>query len=378
MFPALPFRLFVNPAPGLPGMVVLPEAGFRRARAAITAWPGYAATPLRPLEQAASAAGIAVLAVKDETARLGLASFKALGGAYAVAEALADARARDPAGRFTVTAATDGNHGRAVAWGARRADAACVIFLHEAVSPERARAIAAEGAELRIVAGSYDDAVRAAAEAAEREGFLLISDTSWQGYTETPRRVMQGYRVLAEEALTQFAAAHGAPPSHVFVQAGVGGLAAAMSVQCRAQCRPAPALIVCEPEGAACLLASAEAGEWRALAEAPDTLMAGLACGEPSLLAFQELGRAAHGFMAVPDAVIGPAMQVLARAGIVAGDSAVAGLAACLLAAADPDARAALGLHEAARVLVIATEGATDPARYAALAGFAPGELSTR
>ena len=371
MIPASPFRLFINPAHGTPGSVVLPEAGFRRARAAIAAWPGYALSPLVCLPGAASAAGLGALVVKDETARFGLGSFKALGGAYAVAEALADARARTPDGAFTVTAATDGNHGRAVAWGARLAGAACVIFLHEAVSPDRAAAIAAEGAHLRIVPGSYDDAVREAARAAAEEGFLLISDTSWPGYTEVPRRVMQGYRVMAEEALSQCAA----PPTHVFVQAGVGGLAAAVSAQCRAQIAPPPSLIVVEPTGAACLLESAMAGAATALPTAPETLMAGLACGEPSLLAWQELGRAARAFMAVPDTVIGPALLLLARAGVTAGDSAVAGLAGALLAAADPDARAALGLDGQSRVLVFATEGATDPVRYAALTGFAPGTV---
>jgi len=384
-----PFRLILNRHHGTPGVIVLPEGGFRRAREEISGWDGYAPTPLLPLPEIAAAARIAALHYKDEASRFGLGSFKALGGAYAVfrllqvelsrrglanqvsAAELADGLHKHATEAITVTCATDGNHGRSVAWGAQRFGARCVIFVHEGVSQGRRDAIAKYGAEIRVVPGNYDDAVRAAQHTAERENWFVVSDTSYPGYTEVPRDVMQGYRLMAEEAV----AALEQPPTHVFIQGGVGGVAAAVSVQLRSHWpKDTPKLIVVEPEAAACLLASAEAGQPTTIAGDLDTLMAGLACGEPSLLAWQELERAAFAFLAVPDAAAVDCMKLLAARTpkLVAGESAVAGLAGLLLAARDPFGRAALGLDEASRVLVFGTEGATDPELYARLVGAPP------
>ena len=386
MIKTRPFRLFINPRAGTPGTVVLPDGGYRRARAEITSWPGYAQTPLRAFPAIAASAGIGTLRIKDEASRFGLGSFKALGGAYAVCQVLAAELARrsiapnatsadlvggtyaEATALITVTCATDGNHGRSVAWGAQLFGARCVIYVHETVSQGRVDAIAQYGAEVRRVPGTYDDAVRAAARAAAEHGWFVVSDTSWEGYTTVPVDVMQGYRLMADEAISQW---HGAPPTHVFIQGGVGGVAASVSVQLRHAFHPAPILIVAEPDRAACLLASAEAGEPIAIAGDLDTIMAGLACGEPSLLAWQELGRAAAGFMAVPDEAAVDCMILLKNHGMVAGESGVAGLAALLLAAADPAARQALGLDADSRVLLFSTEGATDPALYDALVGDA-------
>jgi diaminopropionate ammonia-lyase len=385
MIAPYPFSLFANPRHGVPGVVVLPEAGFRRAAAEIASWPGYAATPLHDLPDVAAAAGIAAVAYKDEGGRFGLGSFKALGGAYAVLRllvaelarrgvALSASSAELLAGRhaeatrnITVTCATDGNHGRSVAWGAQRFGARCVIFVHAGVSRNRRDAIAGYGAEIREVPGHYDDSVREAAAVAEREGWFVVSDTSWPGYTEVPRDVMQGYRLMAQEAL----AAMAAPPTHVFVQGGVGGVAAAVAVQLRASGAGAAKLVVVEPDRAACLLNSARAGALTPAEGDLDTLMAGLACGEPSLLAWQELERSGFAFMAVPDAAAVDAMRLLARRDppVVAGESAVAGLAGLLLAAGDATARATLGLDAGSRVLLFGTEGATDAALYAELVG---------
>lgn len=393
MLDPYPFSLFANPRFGTPGITVLPAAGFRRAKAEITAWPGYAPTPLRDLPDIARQAGIATIRLKDEASRFGLGSFKALGGAYAVATLLLNELARTGAAasaatadlaagryraateRITVACATDGNHGRAVAWGAQRFHARCVIFIHATVSQGRADAIARYGAEIRRVAGTYDDAVRECARAAEAQRWHVVSDTSWPGYTEVARDIMQGYRVMPGEAAEQWT---GAPPTHVFFQGGVGGAAAAVSVECRARFAPPPALIVVEPDRAACLLASAELGERTAIPGNLDTVMAGLACGEPSLLGWQELDRAAAAFMAIPDAAAAASMRLLAGQGIVAGESGVAGLAGCLLAAADPAARATLALDAASRVLVFNTEGATDPELYAQLVGASAEAVSAR
>lgn len=382
------FQLLLNRHHGTPGVVVLPDGGFRRAKEEIASWDGYAPTPLLPLPDVAAAAHVASVHWKDESGRFGLGSFKALGGAYAVMRALAaelakrgvadsassadlaSGKHRDAAREITVTCATDGNHGRSVAWGAKRFGCRCVVFVHPGVSKGRRDAIAAYGAEIREAPGTYDDSVRAAKREAEKNGWFVVSDTSYAGYTEPPRDVMQGYRLMADEA----ADALPAPPTHVFVQGGVGGMAAAVSVQMRARYgKDAPRLVVAEPDRAACLLASAEAGHPVEVEGPLDTIMAGLACGEPSLLAWQELERAAYGFVSVPDEAAVDCMRALHRRQprIVAGESGVAGLAALLLAGRDPFGRTALGLEEDSRVLLFGTEGATDPALYARLVGEA-------
>ena len=228
MLGPLPFRVFPNPRFGNPTMEVLPREGFLRAKAQITSWAGYARTPMHDLIAIADAAGVACIRLKDESSRFGLGSFKALGGACAVFEVVsaelarrgvASAASSDDLDRgdhrlateqLVVTCATDGNHGRAVAWGAQRFRCRCVIFVHETVSQGRVDAIARYGAEVRRVPGSYDDAVREAARQAQAHGWFVVSDTSWSDYTEVPRQIMQGYRLMADEAADQW---EGAPPS---------------------------------------------------------------------------------------------------------------------------------------------------------------------
>jgi diaminopropionate ammonia-lyase len=368
--------LFVNPRRGQPGIVTLSAAGFRRAKAEITGWSRYAPTPLLDLPLPG------IVRLKDEAGRFGLGSFKALGGAYAVVNLLAGelerrcvvqsvgsadletGRYADMTRAITVTSATDGNHGRAVAWAAARFHCRCVIYLHAGVSVAREAAIAAFGADIRRVPGTYDDSVRTCAADAADNRWCVVSDTSWPGYTEIPRTIMQGYRLMADEAADQWS---GPPPTHVFVQGGVGGAAAAVSIQVRARWGDAPSLIVVEPDRAACLLESARAGHPVRLGGALDTIMAGLACGEPSLIAWQELDRAATAFLAIPDEAAIDTMKLLAAWGVIAGESGVAGLAGYRLAMASADAAAALGLDQDSRVLAFNTESATDPALYATL-----------
>ncbi len=384
------FQILLNRHHGTPGVVVLPDSGFRRAKEEITSWAGYAPTPLLPLPDAAEAARVSSVHWKDEGGRFGLGSFKALGGAYAVMRVLAaelarrgvataatsadlsDGKHRDETRGITVTCATDGNHGRSVAWGAQRFGCRCVVFVHPGVSKGRRDAIAAYGAEVRETPGTYDDAVRTARREAEKNGWSVVSDTSYAGYTEPPRDVMQGYRLLAEEA----AEALPERPTHVFVPRGVGGLAAAVSAQMRSRYgKDAPRLVVAEPDRAACLMASAEAGQITPVDGPLDTVMACLACGEPSLLAWQELERAAFGFVSIADEAAIAAIRALHKRQprITAGESAVAGLAALLLAGRDAFGRTALQLSEDSRVLVLGTEGATDPALHAKLVDAAPG-----
>lgn len=332
------------------------------AHRAISAWDGYRPTPLVSLHAVASDCGVAEVIYKHEAHRFALKSFKALGGAYAVERLVAT---RGSSEGLTVTCATDGNHGRAVAWGARRLGVKAVIYVHETVSEGRAAAIAAFGAEVRRVPGNYDDAVRASAEAAASNGWTIVSDTSWPGYDLIPRDVMQGYAVLALEAEAQ-----GARPTHVFIQGGVGGLAAGvLSWYWEKEGASRPILVVVEPTEADCLLASAKAGRWTSVGGDLDTIMAGLACGEPSELAWALLAPGADAFMAIPDALAAETMRLLAGQGLAAGESGVAGLAGFRAAAGDARMRAALGLDAASRILCIGTEGATDPAIYREIVG---------
>ncbi|WP_343031111.1 diaminopropionate ammonia-lyase [Roseospira navarrensis] len=367
---------------------VLSPEGFAAARDEIRVWPGYAETPLRRLDGLAAAAGLGALVVKDEAPRFGLGSFKALGGAYAVLRVLrrllADRGVTEPvtvadliAGRWredvaelTVCCATDGNHGRSVAWGAGRYGCRCVIYVHATVSRARCEAIARFGAEVRRVPGTYDDSVRKAADDAAANGWVVVSDTSYPGYMEIPRDVMQGYTVMVDEAIRQM----DAPPTHVFVQGGVGGLAAAVAAQTwEVWGAERPRIITVEPDRAACLFESVRVGYPKAVHGDLDTLMAGLACGEVSLLAWEVLEAGLHDALTVPDAAAVEVMQLLAAGrhdpAFVAGESATAGLAGCLLAMADPALKAALGLDATSRVLAFSTEGATDPALYAELVG---------
>lgn len=332
----------------------------------ISAWPGYAPTPLRDLAGLARQLGLGRLSYKDEAGRFGLGSFKALGGAYAVCRA-------QPAGRHCVTTATAGNHGRSVAWGAQLCGCRAVVFVPERLSPGRAQEIEALGADLVRVPGTFDDAVRASAQAAGAEGWLSIPDTCGVELLPAAIDVMTGYTVLVRETLERLPPCE--PPTHVIVQAGVGGLAAAVLGYLWASLGAArPRFIVVEPERAACMLQSIRAGQPQALDSSLDTMMACLACGEPSHPAWQLLSRGADDFCTIPDSLVAPTMRLLATsrfgdAAIIAGESGVAGLALLVAACRSADLGAALGLKPDSHVLVIGTEGATDRGIYRSIVG---------
>ena len=310
----------------------------------------------------ARACEVDALLLKDESRRFELMSFKALGGAYAV-ELLA--RERGGGDGLTVTCATDGNHGRAVAWGARRVGAKAVIFVHETVSQGRIDAIAGFGAEVVVVPGTYDDAVRHAAVVAEQEGWQIVSDTSWPGYADLPRHVMQGYAVLAAEILEAEP-----QPTHVFVPGGVGGLAAGvLSWLWELKGPERPVFVVVEPDQAACLFLSAERGEPTTFPGELDTIMAGLACGEPSMLAWRLLGPGTDAFMTITDDAVAQMMRNLAEERIVSGESGATAIAGFHHAASDPAMREALCIGPHARVVCLSTEGATDPEIYRNIVG---------
>ncbi len=374
---------------------VMSEAGFAAALAEISSWPGYAPTPLVQLQGLAAELGLAALTYKDERSRFGLGSFKALGGAYAVANVLRKkvmaARGLKQmtskellAGEFadivraaTVTCATDGNHGRSVAWGAQLFGCACVIFVHEHVSQGRRDAIAKYGAEVREVRGNYDDAVRHAAATAKAEGWTVVSDTSYPGYRDIPLDVMHGYGVMAAEIAQQFAE----PPTHVFAQAGVGAMAAAICASFWLHWEDRrPRFVVVEPTRADCVYRSLEAGRPVVVGGDLDTVMAGLACGEVSELAWEILRGGVNVAVAIDDAWALEAMKRLARpvagdAPIVAGETGGTGLGALLAAHDDAHIRADLGLDEGSRVLLIGSEGDTDPLIYRKVVGHTAEEV---
>ena len=365
---------------------MLPAAGFRRAKAEITAWPGYAATPLRDLPDLASRAGIGTLRLKDESGRFGLGSFKALGGAYAVAILLCNELARTGVAPAATTADLEAGTYRAATAAhhrhvrdrrqprPRRRLGRAALPLHAASSsstPASARPAPTRSPAMarRSAASPAPMTTRSANAPARRTptDWHVVSDTSWPGYTEIPRDIMQGYRLMADEAADQWT---GPPPTHVFIQGGVGGAAAAVSVQCRARFDPTPALIVVEPDRAACLLASAELGEPHRNPGRPR-----YADGGPRLRRTQSAGLAGTGPRRRARSWRSPTMRRWPRCvcwrprGIVAGEFGVAGLAGCLLAAADPAARATLGLDSRQPRAAFSTEGDTDPDLYTRLVG---------
>ncbi len=362
---------------------ILSLEGFRKANKEITSWDNYKPTPLYSFSDMAKDTGVTSILYKDENPRFSLKSFKALGGAYAVANLLIkklkelgiDANSsdlisgiyKDETSKFTVCCATDGNHGRSVAWGAQQFGCNCEIYIHRNVSEGREKAIAKYGAVVNRIKGNYDDSVRVAAEVAESNNYTVVSDTSYEGYTDIPKDVMQGYTVMVDETLKQMDDI----PTHVFLQGGVGGFPAAVvsflveSLECP------PIFIVVEPVNADCLFKSAVNGEPTAIHGDLDTIMAGLACGEVSVLAWSILESYTSHFMTITDESIPKTMQLLAnrQIPIVAGESAVTGLAGFLIACNDSDLKSKLMINENSKILFFGTEGDTDEKMYEQLVG---------
>ncbi|KAB0586335.1 diaminopropionate ammonia-lyase [Comamonas kerstersii] len=403
VLPSLTVECLANPAAnrmtpyGARRSEILGADALALAQRELTQWQGYAVTPLHSLPALAQAMGVASVHYKDEGSRFGLGSFKALGGAYAVARLLCrelgaqlgrtlttqdllTPELRALCGGITVTCATDGNHGRSVAWGAQLFGCQCVIYIHATVSEGRKEAIAQYGAQVVRTAGNYDDAVRQADLDAKQYGRFVISDTSYPGYMDVPRDVMQGYQLMVEEAAQQLPER----PTHIFVQAGVGGLAAAVcGYFWERDAGDRPIYVVVEPDKADCLTQSAKAGQLTAVTGDIDTLMAGLACGEVSHLAWEILEKGTDAFCVIPDDAAVAAMRLLAHPlgndpVIVAGESAVAGVAAAIAASQSDAARQMLGLNADSRILFFGSEAATDPALYEQLVGESAEAVAAR
>jgi diaminopropionate ammonia-lyase len=344
--------------------------------------PGYRPTPLVRAPGLARMLGVADVLVKDESTRLGLPSFKILGASWATAnavrdawldaaapltlDALADRMSREGRGRRLV-AATDGNHGRGVAWMARQLGLPCEILVPDGTTTPRIRGIEAEGAVVTVVDGTYDDAIIASAALAGPDA-IVVSDTSWDGYEITPRRVVEGYSTMFGEIDDELARLGLSTPDVLALQAGVGAFAAAGLAH--HWTGMAPTTVVVEPSTANCLMESARHGGVFEVPGPHRSMMAGLNCGLPSLIAWPVVSARTDHFVAIDDDVVADTMSALADDGIVSGESGAAG-AAGLLAVARHDAglAARVGLVAGATVLVVNTEGATDPDNYARVTG---------
>ncbi len=339
-----PFRRAGIGHPALDG-IPCPEADATRPLALVARCPRAGETPLVSAPAIAEAAGIGRLDVKDERGRMGLGSFKALGAAYVIAREAEEGRAR---GRTYVTASA-GNHGLSVAAGAAAFGAKARIYLSETVPESFADRLRAEGAEVVRAGAIYEDSMAAAAEAAGREGLELLSDSSWPGYTERPHVLMEGYLILMAEVVRQIAER----PTHIFLQAGVGGLAAAAAAHARKVWGDAPRIVVVEPDAAPALAASIMAGR-PVVTQGPISAMGRLDCKEPSLIALKGLARDADDFMTITEEEATAGTEFAARHGLASTPSGAAGIAALLAA------HGGLGLGHASRVLAILTEVA-DP-----------------
>lgn len=362
-----------------------------QSRAWLSSWRGIhrPATPLYDLPDAAARCQVGRLCLKDESVRSPLGSFKALGAPIALVRqilrlhpdlepaAILTGRYAGALRGYTVISATDGNHGRGLAAAAQDAGCRCVIVLHAHVSPEREQAIAAYGADIVRIAGNYDESVQEAARLAAAHGWQVIADTSYDGYEDIPRDVMQGYGAIAEEIVEQTSAQRGRAGAftHVFLQGGVGGMAAGLASYFWEYHGPQrPRFISVEPAQADCLLQSAIQGRPAKATGTVDSVMAGLACGETSPLAWRFLQPCVDVFMTIEDEQAIEAMRTLAQGSerdtpIVVGESGVAGLAALEWLRSDPQRSEQVGLTAESRVLIISTEGATAPREYTRLVG---------
>jgi len=357
-----------------------------RVRAFHRSIPHYQPTPLARLNGLADRLGVAALWVKDESKRFGLNAFKGLGGSYAIACELARrlgrpleelsfetlCRSAETLGVLTFVTATDGNHGRGVAWAARELGHRAVVYMPKGSAQERLDNIRAQGAQAEITDLNYDDAVRLAARMAREKGWILVQDTAWPGYEEIPAQIMQGYTTLAYEIAEQL---EGEMPTHLFLQAGVGSFAGAVLGAFAARWgENCPVTCIMEPDKADCIYRTAKAddGALHFVTGDMDSMMAGLCCGEPCTVSWEILNAYARGFISCGDGYSALGMRLLGRpAGedpaVISGESGAVGagvVSAIMTEERLAPLQQALGLDERSRVLLISTEGDTDRENY--------------
>lgn len=362
----------------------------QKVRAFHSTFEAYAPTPLAKLDGLAKDLGLGALMVKDESYRFGLNAFKVLGGSYAVGKLLAEKigkdisevsceylrsqEVRDAVGDITFASTTDGNHGRGLAWAAEQFDQKAIIYMPKGSDPVRRDNIRAHGAECTISDLNYDDCVRMAWETAQQNGWLTVQDTAWEGYTDIPNSIMQGYTTLALEALEQMREMGVDRPTHVLLQAGVGCFAGAMlGFFMSVLGEDAPTFIIVEPEAANCFYVSACENDGNPHAVEGDlaTLMAGLACGEPNLTSWEMLRDYPLAYASCSDDIAAQGMRILGAPikgdqQVVSGESGAAttGFLYWAMQEENREVREKLGLGESAKVLCISTEGDTSPKTY--------------
>ena len=363
-----------------------------KARAFHQSFPQYSITPLARLDGMAKELGLGGLYVKDESYRFGLNAFKVLGGSFAMARYIAQQTGKDVAetdysyltgsrlkeefGQATFFTATDGNHGRGVAWAANKLGQKAVVHMPKGTVKSRFDNIAKEGAQVTIEELNYDDCVRLAAkEASETEHGVIVQDTAWEGYEEIPAWIMQGYGTMADEANGQLHDCGVKRPTHVFIQAGVGSLAGAIQgyFANRYPENP-PTVVVMEAQVADCLYQGAMAGDGEPRFVGGDllTIMAGLACGEPNTISWDILKNHVSVFTSCPDWVAAKGMRMLSAPvkgdpRVISGESGAVGMGMIATIMTDPayaELKQAIGLDENSQVLMFSTEGDTDPVNY--------------
>lgn len=363
-----------------------------KARAFHKSFPQYAPTPLAPLTHMAEKLGLGGIYIKDESYRFGLNAFKVLGGSFAMArfiaqrlhrdiselpyEVLTSQKLKDEFGQFTFFTATDGNHGRGVAWSANKLGQKAVVFMPKGSSPVRLENIRKEGAAATIEEVNYDECVRiAAAQSAKTPNSVVIQDTAWEGYEEIPAWIMQGYGTMALEAAAQLKDFGVERPTHIFIQAGVGSLASAVQgyfANLYPDC--CPTTVIVEPTAADCVYRSAAAGDGdiRIVQGDMHTIMAGLACGEPNTIGWDILKNHSAYFVSCSDELSAKGMRTLGAplkgdSQVISGESGAVtmGLLSAIMERENlKDLRETLGLNETSRVLLFSTEGDTDPEKY--------------
>ena len=384
----------VNHVPGSDDkfLDLMSEENVTKANEFHKSFPQYSVTPLQKLSALASYLGVKGIYCKDESYRFGLNAFKVLGGSYAMGRYIAKELGRDISqlpnnvlssdklreefGQATFFTATDGNHGRGVAWAAKRLGQKAVVRMPKGTTKTRFDNIAKEGAEVTIEEVNYDDCVRmAAAEAAKTEHGIIVQDTAWAGYEEIPSWIMQGYGTLVLEADKQLKENGVDRPTHVFVQAGVGSLAGAVVGYFAHKYKEnPPVMVVCEASAADCLYRSAVQADGNLVNVTGDlqTIMAGLACGEGNTIGWDILKNHVTVFASCPDWMSAKATRIYANPlendpHIISGESGSVPLGLAYTALHDEDAKdlkEALKLDENSNILVISTEGDTDPVRY--------------
>lgn len=353
-------------------------------------FPMYEPTPLADMGTLSKELGIKGLYIKDESYRFGLNAFKVLGGSYAIGKYLADklgldisqlpyeklvsGQVKEQLGEMTFITATDGNHGRGVAWTANQLGQKSVVYMPKGSAIERLENIRNEGAEASVTDMNYDGAVRLANSMADLNGWIMVQDTAWEGYTDIPTWIMQGYATMAYEAYEQMPE----KPTHIFLQAGVGSMAAAVTGLFAATYEDdKPIITIVEPNKADCVFQTAEAndGDLHFVTGSMDTIMAGLACGEPSSIGWSVLRDYADNFISCPDSFAAKGMRILGNPPgddkkVISGESGAVttGLVAELMTNPEyEDIKKRLGLNENSSVLCFSTEGDTDKENYRAI-----------